>query len=344
MSLRRFRAPGVGLALALSSVSVHGQGVAEFYRGKTVEITVGTGPGGGYDANARLLARHLGAFVPGAPNIVVNNMPGGGGIVAANYLYNAAPKDGLFLGAFSNAMLTEPLFGASTIKFDTRRFGWLGSLSREEGVCVASRSSGVGQWQMLQSRSLTVGTTAPGTTTYLFPLLLKRLLGAELKFVSGYTDGSQVALALERGEVDMLCQTFSSLRISRPDWISTGFVKPLVYIGLSPNSELPGTPAITELVNSEEARDILKIILAPVAAGRPFAAPPGIPVARLAALRQAFGALVRHPAFLEDARAARIEISPLQGAGMDELLGEIFTASPAALARVRSLISSNEGL
>ena len=322
--------------------SARAQNASDFYRGKTIEISVGTGPGGGYDLSARLLARHFGRFVPGNPNVVVVNTPGGGGIVAANQLFNVAPKDGLFLGVFSNAMLTEPLFGAGTAKFDARRFGWIGSMSREDVVCAASRASGVASWNDLRGRRLVVGSTAPGTTTYLYPMLLNRLLGADLKFVSGYADGSQVALALERGEVELICQNYSSMRVAHVDWIASGFVNPIVYVGLAANPELPGVPTIGDLAPDAEARAILKVVLAPVAAGRPFAAPPSIPAERLAALRRAFSDMTADPAFLVDAGKSRLESSPMAGAGMDDLLRDIYAASPETLARVRALVAAVE--
>jgi tripartite-type tricarboxylate transporter receptor subunit TctC len=336
------RGAPVAAFAALCATAASAQAPADFYRGKTIEISVGTGPGGGYDLNARLLARHFGRFVAGNPNVVVANIPGGGGIVAANRLYNVAPADGLFLGTFSNAMLTEPLFGAGTAKFDTRRFGWLGSMSREDVVCVASRASGVAGWGAMRGKQLVVGSTAPGTTTYLYPMLLSRLLGADLKFVSGYTDGSQVALALERGEVELICQNYSSMRVAHADWIASGFVKPIVYIGLAPNPELPGVPTIGELAEDPQAREIIKITLAPGAAGRPYAAPPATPADRVAALRKAFDDMMADAAFLDDSRKSRLDATPMRGAEIDALLREIYAASPAALNRVRALVAAVE--
>ena len=204
------------LLCLLAAVPARADAVSDFYRGRTMEVLVGAGAGGGYDVNARLLARHFGRHVPGRPSIVVNNMPGGGGITATNYLYNVAAKNGLVLGTFSNAMLTQPLFGADSVKFDARRLGWIGSTSQEDGVCIASHASGVKTWDEFRARRLIVGATAPGTTTHLFPTLLHRLFNVDLKFVTGYSDGSQIVLALQRGEVDAICQTWSSLKISHP--------------------------------------------------------------------------------------------------------------------------------
>lgn len=314
--------------------------VSDFYRGRTIEIVVGAGAGGGYDVNARLLARHLGRFVPGGPNVVVNNMPGGGGIAAANFLYNVAAKNGLVLGAFSNAMLTQPLFGADSVKFDSTRFGWLGSTSRENGLCIASAAAGVRAWDDLKGKRLVVGTAAPGTTTHLYPTLLKIMFGVDLQFVTGYADGSQVVLALERGEIDLLCQTWSSLKIAHPDWLEKGFVRPLIFFGLGADAELRGLTSVMDIARDDEQRRILEIVLAPTAAGRPFAAPPGIPAERLAALRAAFSAAARDAAFLEDARKTRVDIAPLDGAATDALLRDIFASPPALLEKMRGILAA----
>ena len=336
---RRFRAATLAAAL-LAGGAARAQSVADVYKGRAMEIIVGAGAGGGYDVNARLVARHLGAFTPGAPSVVVANMPGGGGITATNFLYNVAPKNGLVLGTFSNAMLTQPLFGADSVKFETGGFGWLGSTSREDGVCIASRASGARSLDDLRRRRLVVGTTAPGTTTHLFPTLLNRVFGFDFKFVTGYADGGQVVLALERGEIEALCQTWSSLKIAHPEWVPQGRVQPLVSIGLGANPELAGLPSIMDLARDDEQRAMLEIVLAPTLAGRPFALPPGVPAERLDALRKAFVTMTQSAAFIEDARRARVELSPADGLEIDGLLRRISAAPPALVAKVRAIVEA----
>ena len=328
----------LALFIACAAGTAHADEIADFYRNRQLDIVVGTGPGGGYDANARLLARHLGRHVPGNPTVVVNNMPGGGGIVAANWLYNVAPKTGAVIGTFSNAMLTQPLFGADSVRFETTKFAWIGSLSREDGVCIASRASGVKTFEDFRRRNAVVGTTAPGTTTHLFPTLLNKLFDTPMRFVTGYADGSSIVLALQRGEVEAICQTWSSLKIAHPELIPQGVATPVISIGLGANPELSGLAAITDLARNDEQRDILKIILAPTVAGRPFAAPPGAPAERVSALRAAFAATLEDRAFLEDARRLRVEVSSTTGAEMESLLTAIFAASPQLIERVRALL------
>jgi tripartite-type tricarboxylate transporter receptor subunit TctC len=309
------------------------QTVADFYRGKTVEIDVGTGVGGGYDANARLVARHLGRFLPGNPAIVVNNLPGGGGIRAANTLFNRATRDGTIIGTFSNAMITEPLLGSGQSLFDPTKFTWIGSASREDGICVATQSSGVTSWSDLLQKELIVGTTAPGTTTYMYPTMLRNLFGARFKLVSGYPDGGQIALAVQRNEVQAICQTYSSIKVGRPDWLRDRFVTPLIALGLGRLRELPDLTSVMEFARDAEQQQILKVILTPNLAGRPFMAPPGIPTDRAQALRDAFDAMTKDANYLEEAQRLRMDIEPASGREIEALVKEIYALPESVIAR-----------
>ena len=193
--------------------------VADFYRGRNIEIVVGTGPGGGYDLNARLVSRHIGRFVPGEPRVIVSNTMGGGGITAANLLYNVSARDGSVIGTFSNALLTAPLLARRRDQVRAAQVQLARKRGREDGVCVTSRESDVKSWNDLLSREVVIGTTAPGTTTFMYPTLLRNAFGAKFRIVSGYPDGSSIVLAFERGELQAVCQTFSSLNAQHPDWI-----------------------------------------------------------------------------------------------------------------------------
>ena len=313
--------------------------VSDFYKGRSVEIVVGAGAGGGYDANGRLIARHLGRFIPGNPNVVVTNMPGGGGITATNVLYNVSSKEGLVLGTFSNSMLTEPLLGTEAIKFDPSKFSWIGSVSREDGVCVTSAASGVKTWADVLSKEVLAGTTAPGTTTYLYPTLLNRMFGAKFKLITGYPDGSSIILALDRGEISAVCQTYSSLNIAHPDWLPQKKVFAVVSMGLGRNPELADIPSIIEIARTDGERQMLKIVLAPTVAGRPLTAPPNVPAERIAALRAAFDAMVKDEGFLADAKKSRIEVQPTSGPEIDKLVQEIFATPKDVIQQVRAMAS-----
>jgi tripartite-type tricarboxylate transporter receptor subunit TctC len=313
--------------------------VADFYRGRTIEILVGAGAGGGYDANARFVARQIGRFIPGNPAIVVNNVPGGGGIRLGNLLYNKSPRDGSVIATFSNAMITEPLLGAGQAMFAPDKFTWVGSASREDGICIAANSSGVSSWKELQQRELVIGTAAPGTTTYMYPVLLRNLFGARFRLVAGYPDSGQIALALQRGEVQSVCQTYSSLKVGHPDWLRDRFVQPLIALGLGRIGDLPAVQSAFELAANPEQENMLKVVLAPTLAGRPFAAPPGIPRERANALRDAFSAMVRDPVFLRDAQKLGMDIEPVTGGEMEALVTQIYLLPSDLVAKTRTAVS-----
>lgn len=316
---------------------------ADFYRGKTIELTVGTGPGGGYDANARLVARHIGRFIPGAPKIIVANVPGGGGITAANKLFNVSSRDGLSIGTFSNALLTLPLLNPSATRFEPTKFTWIGSLSREDGVCITTGNSGVANWNDMLAREVIAGTTAPGTTTHLYAAMLLNLFSAKIKIISGYPDGSSVVLAFTRGEVQALCQTYSSLNVLHPEWLAQRQVNPIATIGLNRIPALPDIPSLMEFTRTEREREIVRILLAPTAAGRPFTAPPGIPIDRAESLRAAFKAMSEDAEFLADANQARIEVQTMDGLAIKALLDELSKTDPAVLDQARSVIDPAAG-
>lgn len=314
--------------------------MADFYRGKVVEIDVGTGIGGGYDANARLAARHLGRFIPGNPTIIVKNVAGGGGLTAANLLYNVARRDGTILGTFSNSMITEPLLGAGQARFDPAKFIWLGSASREDGICVAEKSSGVRSWSDLLREELYVGTAAPGTTTYMYPIMLKNMFGARFKPVFGYPDAGQIALAIERGEVQSVCQTYSSLKVQRGAWLRDRTVNPLVALGLARIPDLPDLPSVMEFAKTVQQQEVLKLILAPTLAGRPFMLPPDVPADRANALGEAFMAMTKDSRFLEDASRLKMDIEPVSGDEIGNVVKQIYALSPDVITETKRVVTS----
>jgi tripartite-type tricarboxylate transporter receptor subunit TctC len=335
--------------LALTVMILAGAGVrfsaadpiADFYRGKTIELDVGTGVGGGYDANARLVARHLGRFLPGNPTIVVDNMPGGGGIRAANTLFNRSARDGSVIGTFSDAMITEPVLGGGQSLFEPAKFNWIGSASREDGICVATQASGITSWNDLLQKEVIVGTAAPGTTTYMYPVMLRNLFGARFKPVSGYPDGGQIALAIQRNEVQSVCQTYSSIKIGHPDWLRDHIVQPLIALGFGRIPELPDLASVLELAKNVEQQQVLKVVLAPTLAGRPFVAPPGVPPDRVAALRDAFDAMTKDMRFLEEARQLRIDVHPAGGREIEELVREVYALPESVIAKTKLIVTIN---
>jgi tripartite-type tricarboxylate transporter receptor subunit TctC len=330
----------VTMLLCCAGGSASADAVADFYRGKIVEIDVGTGVGGGYDANARLVARHLGRFIPGNPTIIVKNIAGGGGLSAANILYNVSRRDGSIIGTFSNSMITEPLLGAGQAKFDPAKFIWLGSASREDGICVAAESSGVRSWGDLLQKELYVGTAAPGTTTYMYPIMLRNMFGAKFKPVFGYPDGGQIALALERGEVQSICQTYSSMKVQRGTWLRDHVVNPLIALGLNRIPDLPDLPSVMEFAKETQQQQVLKLILAPTLAGRPFMAPPEVPADRAGALAKAFTAMTQDERYIEDAHRSKMDIEPTSGEQIDALVKQIYALPPDVIAETKRVVTT----
>ena len=326
-------------AILMTAVTASAQPVAEFYHGRNMDLIVGSGPGGGYDLYARLLSRRMGEYIPGKPNLIVKNMAGGGGIRAGNLLYNVSPRDGSTIGTFSNAMITAPLIGSEATKFDPSKFTWIGSAASEDSVCVAWKTADVKSWDDLRDKKLMVGTAAPGTTTYTFPVMLRNMFDAKFELITGYPDASQVALAIERSEVQGICQTFSSLNAQRPQWIRDKEVNVLISIGLKRIPELPDVPSVMELAKNDEQTQMLKVILAPNFAGRPLFAPPEIPADRRDILRQAFDAVVKDPALVEDAKRQRLEIAPASGKDVEDLVKSVYATPAAMIEKVKQVVS-----
>jgi tripartite-type tricarboxylate transporter receptor subunit TctC len=340
---RTLIATGLALAGALIASGAAAQSPADFYGGRNIDLIVGSGPGGGYDLYARLIARHIGEYIPGKPTVIVKNMAGGGGIRAGNFLYNVAPRDGSTLGTFSNAMITAPLIGSKATKFDPSKLTWIGSSASEDGICIASHSSGVKTWDDVLKKKLLVGTAAPGTTTYTYPVMLSNMFGAKFELVTGYPDASQVGLAIERGEVQGICQTYSSLHAQHPEWIAGKQANVLVTLGLHRIPDLPAVPSVMELVKNDEQTRMLKLILAPIFAGRPLFAPPEIPADRGDALRRAFDAVVKNPKLIADAEKQRLGLSPQSGEAVEELVKGVYASPPALVEKVKQVVSKPQG-
>jgi tripartite-type tricarboxylate transporter receptor subunit TctC len=330
----------IALAAVFAGASAYAQSVENFYRGRTVTILIGFGVGGGYDIHGRVLARHLGKHIPGNPTVIAKNMVGAGSLRVANFLYTAAPKDGTTLGVFARGMAMEPLIGASDARFDSRNFTWLGSATNEVSVCATFAGAKVKTWEDALRIPFTVGGDGNATDPDIFAIMLKNVFGAKLRLVSGYPSGADITLALERGELDGRCGwTWSSVRLQRPDWIGTGKLNLLVQLALQKSPELPDVPLIMDLA-SERQRRIVMMILGRQPMGRPLVAPPGIPADRKEALRRAFDATMADPDFVSEATARGLEVSPVKGADLDRLVGELYAMPPDVVAEVRAIVAA----
>jgi tripartite-type tricarboxylate transporter receptor subunit TctC len=330
----------IAWALIVFGVPALADPVEDFYRGRNVTLVIGYSVAGGYDNYARVVARHLGNHIPGRPTVLPQNMPGAGSLRAANYLYNAAAKDGSVIGMFSRGMAMEPLIGTSHTQFDARKFSWLGSGTDEVSTCVTWRDSAVKTWADALTTAFTVGGEGSGSDPDIFATVVHNVFGVKLRLVSGYPGSAEVALAIERREVDGRCGwSYSSLRQQRPEWITNKQVNILVQLALKKTPELPDVPLVTEFATTDRQRQILRLVFSRQAMARPFTAPPGIPAERKQALRKAFDETMADPAFLAEAKQRGLEVNPVTGAEIDALIAELYQTPADIVAEVRATIA-----
>ena len=326
----------VGVALALLAASAHAQSPTDFFRGKTVSLLIGFGPGGEDDLWARTVARHLTTHIPGNPNVVPVHTPGSGGLLVANRLYNTAAKDGSVLGMINRGIVFEPLLGGQGTQFDALKLNYIGSPGRDTTVCAARKDAAVQSLQDLYSKELSVGGTGSGADTAIYPEFLAALLGMKLKLVKGYQGSHEIQLAMERNEVQGICLGYDSL--SRGNLARTGGINVLLQAALTPDPRVKDAPMVIDAARSAEDRKVLELFFARAAMGRPFVAPPGVPAERLAILRAAFDAALAGPAFLEDARKQNLNVVPVSAREMTEVVSKAYSTPPEVVKRtVRAL-------
>lgn len=320
--------------LAVAAAPAMAQSVEEFYSGQTLTIYVGYSPGGGYDLYARSLARHLGEHIPGNPSVVVTNRPGAGSMLLANELYNILPQDGSVIGIIGRGIPMEPLFGTAEAKFDPREFSWIGSANNEVSICVSWHTSPVKTWEDMKTIGMIVGGTGPGADTDTFPKVLNNILDTKLKLVTGYPGGNDILLAMERGEVEGRCgYSWSSAKAAKADWLAENKMRVLLQISTAKHEDLPDVPLVMDLADTQAERDTLELIFARQVFGRPFVAPPNVPEDRLAALREAFMATMQDPEFVAEAQQQDLELNPIDGARIDELMDKLYQA-PADIVQL----------
>jgi tripartite-type tricarboxylate transporter receptor subunit TctC len=318
------------------------QPVADFYRGKTVTLTVGYSAGGGYDTYARILAHHMGRHIPGQPTIVVQNAPGAGSMRAANTIYNVAPKDGTAFGMFGRGIALEPLIGTSPAQFEATKFLWLGSGTEEAAVVVIRAEKGIKTWADMLTKPFTVGGEGTGSDPDVYALMLKNVFGVKLRLICVYPGTTEMALAVERGEVDGRASwSWSSLKSLKPDWIAQKKINIPVQLNLHKSPDLPDVPLIGDFAKSERERQILKLVLSRQTMGRPFMAPPGLPTDRAAALRTAFDQTMKDPAFIAEARARGQEVNPVSGQEIEALLTELYATPKDVVEETKRAINGH---
>jgi len=311
-----------------------------FYRGKTIRIVVGFAAGGGFDAYARVLARHMGRHIPGNPAIIVDNMTGAGSRVAANYLFKA-PPDGLVIGNFIGSLLLQQILGDKSIEFDGRKFEWLGAPVQDETVCALTKASGINSlddW-MAAKKPVKLGGEAPGANDSDVPRVLKAALGLPVQLIEGFKGTSNIRVAAEAGEIDGGCWTWASIRTTWANGIESGMVKPIIQVNAKKAEDIPNVPNAIDFAKTPDARILIDAgIHAPSAILRAYALPPGTPKGRADLLRAGFNAALKDPELLAEMKKSKLEINPLTAAEMDAIVKKLFQTDPKSVAKIRDVL------
>jgi tripartite-type tricarboxylate transporter receptor subunit TctC len=343
MQARRIR--NLGAALSIFSVATLAPSIAAradgFYQGKTLEIIVSTGVGtDSYDTLSRLVGRHIGRHLPGNPMVVVLNMPGAGGILAANELYNIAPRDGTVIGMLDQSIYETQLFKVAGLKADVTKMNWLGRVISNDAVLFAWHTAAVKKIDDAYTKALIICST--GSSSQLRWTMLKKLFGFKFKLITGYKGTGDGLIAMERGEVEALSMPWTVFRVTRADWLRDNKVNLLLQTALERAPDLPDVPRVVDLAHDDEQRQILELFSQAEKVGRSFTAPPGLPAERVAELRSAFAATLKDPAFLADAEHMQVNLSPLPGAELQAIIDKSFAFSPAIVEKAGILLHSAE--
>jgi len=338
MNILRTTAAAITATLLLGT-GARADDVADFYRGKRINLVIGYGTGGGYDTYARLLARFIGKNLPGNPNVIAQNMPGAGSRGAANWLFNVAPRDGTAIAMLSQSTPVDQALGAAGIQFDARRFNWIGNMVVVNNILFVWAQTGVRSIEDARQKPLAIGSTGASSPSVLYPQVSNNLLGTKFRIVSGYPGGGDINLAVERREVDGRgSDSWASLKANSSRWLNERLVNILFQIGPRREVDLPDVPLWRELGQTDEQREILDILSGDIAVGRPILTAPGVPADRVRALRKAFDDTMRDPQFIESAAKANMYLNPMAGEELQEIAGRIASPSPAVIEKVRDAI------
>ncbi|HWX82170.1 MAG TPA: hypothetical protein VNZ48_01110 [Xanthobacteraceae bacterium] len=309
---------------------------AEFYKGKTITLITSTGVGGTYDVIARLVARFMPRYIPGHPGMVVQNMPGGGNVLATNFIYGIAPKDGTAIATIHSAMPLHQVLDSQGIRYDADRFNWLGSTGPQNEVILVWHSAGIRTIADATEREVVVGGTGTGSGMVIIPTMMNNLLGTKFKIVSGYRTSEEVNFGMERGEVQARAFSFGSITSQHPDWLTEHKVTFIAQEGARREKLLPDVPLLTELAKSEEQRRIFQLVSSAPALGQPYVAPPDLPADRLAVLRSAFAATLKDAAFLAETAKMRFDIDPLGADDVALIARDTTHAPPDIIAKAKA--------
>ena len=306
-----------------------------FYEGKSITLVTSTGPGGTYDVGARAIARFMPKYIPGKPNMVVQNMPGGGNMLATNYMYAIAPKDGTAIAVVNNAIPFQQTVKGPGVRYDATKFNWLGSTGAKNSAIFVWSSNPVKSIADVLNNEVTIGGTGAGSSLVVYPTAMNNVLNTKFKVVIGYKSSEDIALAMQRGEVEARVLAYSSLMATHPEWIKENKVRFLVQVGIKRDKDLPDVPLMTELTKTEEEREILNLISLPVPLGQAYLAPPGTPADRVNTLRKAFDATMADVDFRAEAARLQLDLDPMTAEEVTAVVNDTISTPPEIVAKAK---------
>lgn len=341
---------GTGFAVAAllavaSTAAARADSIEDFYRGKSMTMVISTGVGGGYDIGGRVVARHLPKHIPGGPTMVPRNMPGAGHVRATNFMAVQAPRDGTHVATVGNSIALHQILDGTGIHFDIAKLNWLGSSESSNGAVYVWANTGVKTIEDARQQEVLLGATGAGGGNLQYPALMNNMLGTKFRVIAGYSTGSDIPLAMERGEVHGRANhSFSSLMAQRADWVTGHKINLLTQIGLKPESGFENVPLLLDLAKTDTQRAIIKLYSVPIALGRPVLTAPEVPAERIAALRKAFDATMTDSEFLADAKRSRLDVSPVSGVELQQIIEDLVATPPAMIAAAKSAVEAKDVL
>jgi tripartite-type tricarboxylate transporter receptor subunit TctC len=322
----------VGVSILLAMPAKAAQSVEDFYKSKRLTVVVGSGAGGGYDIYARLLMRHMAKHIPGNPNVVIQNMDGAAGLQATNLLANKWDRDGSYLVATYNNLTIQPLLTSAGIQYDPRTLSWIGSIAKLNSVCITWYTSPVKTLKQAMEREIILSSTGVTSNSTAIPNLLNKLVGTKFKVINGYTTGNQ-RLALEKGEAEGMCLAYSTFKASNQEWIQNKKINMLAQVGMSKHPDIPEVPLATDFLTNPDDKKVMELLNIPQEMGRPIVGPPDVPADRLQALRRAFDATMKDPEYLADSEKSHLEVDPITGETMTEMIKRAYALPKELIAR-----------
>ena len=322
----------LGLAAMTLSVAAQAQGVADFFRGKSIALIIPNAPGGSFDLYGRLVARHLGKHIPGQPTLVPQNMPGASGMIAGNWLFGVAPQDGTAMGILIPNIAIAQVIGMPEIKYDVRKYNWIGRIVAPTATLFTWHTSGTKTVADLRNRETVIASTGPLSQAEITSQMMNGLAGTKFKIIQGYKGTTDAILAMERGEVEAGIFPWTFMKLSHPDWLAQGKVNVVAPYTRSPIADLPNVPTIFELAQTEDLRGVFNLFFGPDEIGQPLALPPNVPAERVEAIRRAFDVMIKDPDYLADAEKQQLALTPATWQELEKSVADAFKATPDQIA------------